>query len=99
VLLLPPAPAALVDAGRAFATRSFWSAAARRRIAVLGPPGGVGLDGRPLAEPTPGLAGEDAPGEDLNWLARESFYVRKGNWASFSWTKERTGEVTEPRIG
>jgi hypothetical protein len=70
VLLLPPAPAALVDAGRAFATFSFWSAAARLRIAVLGPPGGVGLDGRPLAAPTPGLADEDAPGADLNWLAR-----------------------------
>lgn len=75
MLLLPPAPAALVDAGRAFATRSFWSAAARLRIAVLGPPGGVGLDGRPLAAPMPGLTGEDAPGEDLNWLARVRAYL------------------------
>lgn len=42
----PPAPAALVDAGRAFRTDSLWSAAARRRRAVRGPPGGVGEDGR-----------------------------------------------------
>jgi hypothetical protein len=69
VPLLPPAPAALVEAGRAFATRSFWSAAARLLIAVLGPPGGVGLEGRPLGDAAPELMGEDAPGEDLGSLA------------------------------
>lgn len=70
MLLLPPAPAALVEAGRALATRSFWSAAARRRMAVLGPPGGVGLEGRPLGEAAPEPMGEDAPGEDFKkWLA------------------------------
>ena len=37
---LPPAPAALVDVGLAFLTVSLWSAAARRRIALRGPPGG-----------------------------------------------------------
>lgn len=37
---LPPAPAALVDVGRAFFTVSLWSAAARLRIAARGPPGG-----------------------------------------------------------
>lgn len=37
---LPPAPAALVELGRAFLRVSLWSAAARRRIADLGPPGG-----------------------------------------------------------
>ena len=79
VLLLPPAPAALVDAGRAFATRSFWSAAARLRMAVLGPPGGVGLDGRPLAAPTPGLTGDDALGEDLNSLVRIGFQFESWN--------------------
>lgn len=87
VLLLPPAPAALVDAGRAFATRSFWSAAARLRMAVLGPPGGVGLDGRPLAAPTPGLTGDDAPGEDIeeDWnMVRE----REGSGSNGS---ERSG--------
>jgi hypothetical protein len=30
---------------------SLWSAAARRRIAARGPPGGVGEEGRPTAEP------------------------------------------------
>lgn len=37
---LPPAPAALVLDGLAFFTLSLWSAAARRRIAERGPPGG-----------------------------------------------------------
>ncbi len=46
VLLLPPAPAALVLLGRAFATRSARSAAAFRRITARGPPGGAGDDGR-----------------------------------------------------
>lgn len=43
---LPPAPADLVDVGRAFRTDSLWSAAARRRRAVRGPPGGRGEDWR-----------------------------------------------------
>jgi hypothetical protein len=38
---LPPAPALLVDVGRAFLTDSLWSAAARRRMAARGPPGEV----------------------------------------------------------
>jgi len=42
----PPAPAARVDVGRAFFTDSLWSAAARRRSAARGPPGGVGEEGR-----------------------------------------------------
>lgn len=40
VLLLPPAPAALVLVGRAFATLSARSAAAFRRSTVFAPPGG-----------------------------------------------------------
>jgi hypothetical protein len=36
----PPAPAARVEVGRAFLTDSLWSAAARRRMADRGPPGG-----------------------------------------------------------
>ena len=40
VPVLPPAPALRVEAGRAFFTDSLWSAAARRRIAARGPPGG-----------------------------------------------------------
>lgn len=67
VLLLPPAPAARVDVGRALATRSARSAAAFRRMAVLGPPGGVGEEGRaPVVVPTAGEfpMGELARGED-----------------------------------
>jgi hypothetical protein len=51
VLLLPPAPAALVLFGLAFAVFSARSAAAFRRIAVAGPPGGLGEDCRPVVEP------------------------------------------------
>jgi hypothetical protein len=66
VLLLPPAPAALVLLGRTFATLSFWSAAALLRIAVFGPPGGVGDDGRPeFWFIAPGeFTGDAARGED-----------------------------------
>ena len=64
VLELPPAPAALVELGLALATLSFWSAAARRRIAVFGPPGGVGDDGRPLLMAAGELMGEEGRGED-----------------------------------
>jgi len=69
VLLLPPAPAALVLFGRALAIFSFWSAAARRRMAVRGPPGGVGDEGRATLAPeaaAPGaLTGEEGRGEDI----------------------------------
>jgi hypothetical protein len=69
VLLLPPAPAALVLDGRALASLSFWSAAARRRIAVLGPPGGVGDEGRPEEEGAFGeFTGEAGRGEDWGIL-------------------------------
>lgn len=56
VLLLPPAPAARVLVGRVLATLSALSAAAFLRIAVLGPPGGVGDEGRAVLDPT--AAGE-----------------------------------------
>lgn len=48
----PPAPAERVEAGRAFLTDSLWSAAALRRIADRGPPGGEparATDEEPLA--------------------------------------------------
>ena len=64
VLLLPLAPAARVLEGRWLATLSARSAAALRRMAVFGPPGGVGEVGRaPVVVPTDG---EEAPspGED-----------------------------------
>jgi len=65
VLLLPPAPAALVLLGRTLAIFSFWSAAARRRMAVRAPPGGGGEEGRPVLEPVAaGDTGEVARGED-----------------------------------
>lgn len=46
VLEEPPAPAERVELGRAFRRDSLWSAAARRRKAARGPPGGVGEEGR-----------------------------------------------------
>ena len=68
VLLLPPAPAALVLLGRAFATLSALSAAAFLLIAVAGPPGAFGDDGRAVVLPVDGepgvLTGDDARGED-----------------------------------
>lgn len=56
VLLEPPAPAALVLLGRAFAIFSFWSAAARLRIAVRAPPGTVGDEERPTLAPVAATA-------------------------------------------
>ena len=65
VLLLPPAPAARVLVGRAFATLSALSAAAFLLIAVAGPPGGLGEDGRAVVDPVEGeLTGEEGRGED-----------------------------------
>lgn len=55
---LPPAPAARVDEGRAFLMDSLWSAAARRRRAARGPPGGVGEEGRPRDEEVAAEIGE-----------------------------------------
>ena len=75
VLLLPPAPAALVLDGRAFATLSALSAAAFLLIAVAGPPGGFGDDGLAVVEPVEGgeLTGEEGRGEDCEgWSARAS---------------------------
>lgn len=64
VLELPPAPAALVLVGLAFATLSALSAAAFLLIAVFGPPGGDRF--RPLLTPAEagGEIGEDGLGED-----------------------------------
>jgi len=54
-----------VLAGLALATLSFCSAAARRLIAVFGPPGGVGEEGRPDEAPLVGVfTGEEALGDD-----------------------------------
>lgn len=68
VLELPPAPAALVLEGRAFAAWAALLAAFCRRIATLGPPGGVGEEGldwrAPLSEPEATPVGEVARGEE-----------------------------------
>ena len=66
VLLLPPAPAALVLAGLAFATWAVLSAAFLLRIAVFGPPGGVGVNGRLL------VTADDVPGEPLPWFGESA---------------------------
>lgn len=58
----PPAPAERVELGRAFRRVSLWSAAARRRIAARGPPGGVGEEGRLTEEPE-ATAPEPAPAD------------------------------------
>jgi len=57
VLLLPPAPAALVDVGRLSAR----SAAAFRRMTVFAPPGG--LEGRAVVPAEGEMGGEDGGGE------------------------------------
>jgi len=51
--------------GLAFANLSFWSAAARRLIAVFGPPGGVGELGRPVPAEGGELTGEEGRGDDI----------------------------------
>jgi hypothetical protein len=55
-----------VLAGRLFDALSARSAAAFRRMAVFGPPGGVGDDGRAVEEPTDWgvLTGELGLGDD-----------------------------------
>lgn len=59
VLLLPPAPAALVLVGRALATLSARSAAAFRLCTIFAPPGGE--DGRAVVPAEEG-GGEDEDG-------------------------------------
>lgn len=56
VLLEPPAPAALVLLGLAFAALSLKSEAALRLIAVAGPPGGLGEFGRAVEAPVDGCS-------------------------------------------
>jgi hypothetical protein len=88
VLLLPPAPAALVLLGRTFATLSFWSAAALLRIAVLGPPGGVGDEGRPVLWPAeaPGeFTGDEGRGEDCIEKAVSDWKIGQGKYYLCIW--------------
>lgn len=86
VELLPPAPAALVLLGRALATLSARSAAALLLIAVAGPPGGLGDEGRAVVEPEEdgGLTGEVGRGEDM----MEDWY----RWTDVvKWKRELSG--------
>ncbi len=64
VLELPPAPAALVDVGLAFAALSARSAAAFRLMAVFGPPGGDVFRPVLTAPAVEGVPGDDGCGED-----------------------------------
>lgn len=73
MLLLPPAPAALVEFGRADAALSALSAAAFRRRAVAGPPGGFG-DERPVELPVvapAAPAGGAVGGGDDYWTGQQ----------------------------
>lgn len=83
----PPAPADRVELGRAFRRDSLWSAAARRRRAARGPPGGVGEEGRlteeaePAPAPLPGAleSGPDSAPEVMGEAGRgETFLVLVG---------------------
>ena len=60
--------------GRAFATLSALSAAAFLLIAVAGPPGGLGDEGRAVVVPVEGgeLTGEVGLGEDCSEVSLES---------------------------
>ena len=74
MLLLPPAPAALVLLGLALATRSARSAAAFLRMAVAGPPGALGEEARAVVEPVAeaALTGEAGRGEDCEGIGQTS---------------------------
>ena len=92
MLLLPPAPAARVLAGLLADNFSALSAAAFRRIAVFGPPGGVGEDGRAVVEPTEGeeLRGELEGGDDcVGDVTLRSSSTTLNNWG----TEWRTGSL------
>ena len=90
VLLDPPAPAARVDEGRALATLSARSAAAFLLMAVAGPPGAFGDEGRPVPVEEPEAAallpftGDAGRGEDLIPVSACPFavWLRKfvGQW-------------------
>ena len=74
-------------AGLALATLSFWSAAARRRMAVFGPPGGVGEEGRPEEAPTGELTGEEGRGDDWQ-MGCQLLVPRKASaidWKIWGW--------------
>lgn len=58
---LPPAPAALVLEGLAFLTLSLWSAAARRRMADRGPPGGEAARAMEEVDLPVAVVGESGP--------------------------------------
>jgi len=77
-----------VLAGRAFATLSARSAAALLLIAVAGPPGALGDDGRAVVEPVEGeFTGEAGRGEDCRDVVsdwKSSRGVCCGFWRSWA---------------
>jgi hypothetical protein len=87
---LPPAPADRVLEGLAFFTVSLWSAAARRRIAERGPPGGE--PGRAIEEVVfpeeaaaesgpdsgPEFRGDDGRGEDCRRIQVSNLFLLPG---------------------
>lgn len=75
VLLLPPAPAALVLVGRAFATLSARSAAALRRRTVFAPPGGE--EGRAVVPALDWGGGEEGGGDDCLGVSEELSIARE----------------------
>lgn len=82
----PPAPAERVELGLAFRRDSLWSAAARRRRAARGPPGGVGDEGRFTDEPDAGplegflVSGPDSAPEVMGEVGRETFRGELVSW-------------------
>lgn len=99
MLVLPPAPAALVLLGRAFAIFSFWSAAALRRMAVRAPPGAEGDEGRPMLAPVAAgeLTGDDARGEDC-W-EDQRVLVSNAVLPSYAYSGELDGVVFGRGVG
>lgn len=86
VLLLPPAPAALVLDGRWAEMRSCLSAAAFLLIAVAGPPGAFGDAWRAVVVPVDGeLIGDDGRGEDcivhVSIVQEKNFVAMEGRCA------------------
>ena len=94
VLELPPAPAALVLVGRAFATLSARSAAAFLLIAVLGPPGGDRF--RPLLTPAEagGEVGEEGRGEDWRDISPRILRYGWTRWSQRFWVCSSTSQHT-----
>lgn len=102
VPLLPPAPAALVLLGRALEARSALSAAAFLLIAVAGPPGGFGEEGRAVVVPEGVLTGEVGRGDDCRERGVERLIEcsdrdnQEQNTTGVAIESQRKGETARP---